>query len=191
MGQIWDFTGLSSEEVANVTKGIAGDQDLCWLLGSEKSMDFIMRNYLRLAAAGNLERSWISTYVHTSHFNDIGLTRLRAIFDACDRSRLQTLSVPVRKDISTERISLFRGCAGPIHSLGMSWTTSLDKAIYYAALHSEHHDLKNLAVYTTTVATEEIYCRLDKNEHEFIVIPSTAWRIDVPPSEFRLDRPRW
>jgi len=87
-------------------------------------------------------------------------------------------------------LTLFRGCAGPVHSWGMSWTSSLDKAIWYAAHHAEFYNLSDLAVYVATVAVEDIYCRLDHYDDDFIAYVQGAWRIDVPSGEFRLDRPR-
>jgi hypothetical protein len=189
----WDFTGLSSKDARAYRKAIEAGDDLRWHFG-ERSFDFILRNYMKLADAGQLELSWLSTYLQTSHFEHIGFAKLKAIFDACDRSRLQALSVPVGKGISTKRVSLFRGCAGPVHTRGMSWTPSLDKAIYYAAWHAEwhaeHQASGEVAVYATTVCLSEVYCRLDRNEDEFLVAPENAWRIEVPASEFRLDRPR-
>jgi len=85
-------------------------------------------------------------------------------------------------------------CAGPVHTKGMSWTTSLDKAIYYAKWHADFHlepgQSAGMAVYATTVDLREVYCRLDRNEDEFIVVPVNLWRFNVPAAEFRLDRPR-
>jgi hypothetical protein len=193
VAQEWDFTGLDIDEVKVFQRAIADGEDLRWRCG-ERSLEFIARNYARLAELGQLEQSWLSTYLATSHFEAIGFEKLKLLFDACDRSKLQALSVSVRKDILTERISLFRGCAGPVHTRGMSWTTSLDKAIYYAAWHAEWHmehgTVGAVSVYATTVDVSEIYCRLDRNEDEFLVVPKNAWRIEVPAVEFRLDRPR-
>ncbi|MGO6812209.1 hypothetical protein ELI25_29720 (plasmid) [Rhizobium ruizarguesonis] len=189
----WDFTGLSDDEGMAVRQAIEVGDDLQWRFG-ERSLGFIVRNYMKLAEMGRLEAYWLSTYLHNSHFEHIGFGKLKAVFDACDRTKLQELSVPVRNGISTERISLFRGCAGPAHTRGMSWTTSLDKAIYYAEWHRiwhlEHEQSGEVAVYATTVFLSEVYCRLDHNEDEFLVVPENMWRIEVPASEFRLDRRR-
>ncbi|NKJ38753.1 hypothetical protein [Rhizobium sp. SG570] len=189
----WDFTGLSADEARVFRQAIKVGDDLHWRFG-ERSTDFILRNYLTLAEIGRLEVSWLTTYLHTSHFEHIGFEKLKSIFDTCDRTRLQELSVPVRNGISTERISLFRGCAGPAHTRGMSWTTSLDKAIYYATWHREWHlehgQAGEVTVYAATVCLGDVYCRLDHNEDEFLVVPDSVWRIEVPASEFRLNRPR-
>lgn len=78
-----------------------------------------------------MEPAWLDCYVHSSHFNAYGLETIKAIFDACDRERLRSLT-PLAP-IFVERATLFRGCAGPDPTLRMSWTSSLDKAIWYAA----------------------------------------------------------
>lgn len=117
-----------------------------------------------------------------------GIGTIKAIFDACDRERLRALK-PLTQ-IAGERATLFRGCAGPVHTLGMSWTSSLDKAIWYAAHHATYYDLSDCAVYVTTMPVSEIYCCLDHYDHDCIAYPPSAWRVDVPAQEFRLDRPR-
>ncbi|APO75216.1 hypothetical protein AM571_CH02407 [Rhizobium etli 8C-3] len=189
----WDFTGLSADEARGFRQAIEVGDDLHWRF-RERSTDFIVRNCAKLAEVDRLESYWLSTYLHTSHFEHIGFDNLKAVFDACDRTKLQERSVPVSNGISTERISLFRGCAGPVHTRGMSWTTSLDKAIYYATWHKEWHledgQPGEVAVYASTVCLSDVYCRLDHNEDEFLVVSENMWRIEVPAAEFRLDRRR-
>lgn len=97
--------------------------------------------------------------------------------------------------IADLRIENFRGIRnGHIrfgsHTMGMSWTPSLDKAIWYAAHHAEFHDLGDQAVYVAIVPITDIYCRLDHYDDDYIVYPVEAWRIDVPGSEFHLDLDR-
>ncbi|MBY3032438.1 hypothetical protein HF265_25710 [Rhizobium leguminosarum] len=189
----WDYTGLSADEIEAFRQAIEVGEDLHWRF-RERSTDFIVRNCAKLAEMDRLESYWLSTYLNTSHFEHIGFDKLKTVFDACDRTKLQKHSVPVSKGISTERISLFRGCGGLVHTRGMSWTPSLDKAIWYAAWHREWHledeEQGEVAVYATTICLSEVYCRLDHNEDEFLVVPDNMWRIEVPASEFRLDRQR-
>ena len=97
--------------------------------------DFILRNFAALRELGALEEVWLDAHIFQNRFADYGLETVKAVFDACDRSKLQT-SKPINAPIAIarqERVSLFRGCAGPVHHMGMSWTSSLDKAIWYAA----------------------------------------------------------
>jgi hypothetical protein len=42
--------------------------------------------------------------------------------------------------------------------MGMSWSMSLDKAIWYAAKHAAAEKLSNVAVYAATVDRDGIYC---------------------------------
>jgi hypothetical protein len=186
-----DFAGLTEEDASTVRVAIARGQNFHGHVPTE-SLSFIIRNYRPLAALGILETPWLDAYVHASHFGALGVSVIKEVFDACDRDRLLALkpvgqALPVAR---SDRLTLFRGCAGPVHSMGMSWTRSLDKAIWYAAYHAEYCELANLAVYVATVPVAEIYCRLDHYDDDFIVYAREAWRVDVSAEEFRLDRPR-
>jgi len=186
-----DFTGIIEGDANKVRMAIARGENFHRYIPTE-SLGFIIRNYRVLAGLGALESPWLDAYVHASHFREQGASVLKSVFDACDRGCLRALK-PLGEAVSPvigDRLTLFRGCAGPVHSMGMSWTPSLDKAIWYAAHHVEYYDLPNPAVYVATVALAEIYCRLDHYDDDFIVHPGGAWRVDVPASEFRLDRPR-
>ena len=122
-----------------------------------ESLSFIIRNYRILAPMGALEAAWLDAYVHSSHFYEHGLSVVKSVFDACNRDRLCMLK-PLGEALTFEkegRLTLFRGCAGPAHSVGMSWTPSLDKAIWYAAHHVEYYDLANPTVYVATVPMAE------------------------------------
>lgn len=186
-----DFTGLTERDANEVRNAIARGENFHGYIPAE-SLGFITRNYRILAPMGALEAAWLDAYVHSSHFREQGLSLVKSVFDACNRNRLCMLK-PLGEALTLEkegRLTLFRGCAGPAHSMGMSWTPSLDKAIWYAAHHVEYYDLANPAVYVATVPVAEIYCRLDHYDDDFIVHPGNAWRVDVPIEEFRLDRPR-
>lgn len=186
-----DFAGLTERDVNEVRNAIARGENFHGYIPTE-SFGFIIRNYRILAPMGALEAAWLDAYVHSSHFREQGLSVVKSVFDACNRDRLCMLKpLGEAPTLGKEgRLTLFRGCAGPAHSMGMSWTPSLDKAIWYAAHHVEYYDLANPAVYVATVPMAEIYCRLDHYDDDFIVHPSNAWRVDVPVEEFRLDRPR-
>jgi hypothetical protein len=186
-----DYSKLEHRDALAVAGALARRENFCGYIPSQ-AFEFILLNACALRSQGALEDAWLDAYLNQSHFADHGFEVVKAIFDMCDRSRLQAAKAvdgPIAIARSG-RVSLFRGCAGPVHHLGMSWTASLDKAIWYAAHKAAYYDQTNLAVYAATVALEEIYCRLDRNEEEFIVAPSVWWKVDVPESEFRLDRPR-
>jgi hypothetical protein len=157
-----------------------------------KALPFVMRNYRQLAALGILEVNWMPAYTHASHLNDYPLSLVREVFEACDRRILQQ-HYPISagdKDFGETRYSLFRGCAGPQHRMGMSWTVSLDKAIWYAAKHAASQNLTNVAVYAAVGDRSEIYCCGDHYDRDYIVLPKEWWKIDVPIDEFKLDRSR-
>lgn len=186
-----DFDGIDPGDARNTRDAITRGENFHGCIPSE-SFGFILRNYRVLSALGVLEAAWLDAYVHVSHFDGVGLDVLRAIFDACDRARLLELK-PLGDAVALTqngRITLFRGCAGPVHHRGLSWTPSLDKAIWYAAHHAEYYDLGNVAVYAATLDVPDIYCRLDHYDIDLIACPSEWWRVDVPTNEFRLDRPR-
>ncbi|KAB2737442.1 hypothetical protein [Brucella anthropi] len=186
----FDFTGLCGSEAEKVSRAIERRENFYGYIPSD-GLDFIMRNYVRLAERGVLEAAWLDAYVHASHFERYGLEAIRSVFDACDRKALLSIK-PLGEfaNVPGGRLTVFRGCAGPVHAMGMSWIPSLDKAIWYAAHHAEHYNLANPAVYVATVAVADIYCRLDHYDIDLIVCPENAWRIDVPALEFRLDRVR-
>lgn len=184
-----DFSGLTDGEANAVQMAISRGENFHGYIPSV-SLAFIIRNYRKLAALGALEAPWLDSYVHASHFNAYDVSVLKAVFDACDRERLRSLKPLTDDALISGRLTLFRGCAGPVHTMGMSWTSSLDKAIWYAAHHTEFYDLSDSSVYVVSVPIDEVYCRLDYYENEFIAYPQRAWRIDVPSAEFRLDRSR-
>jgi len=184
-----DFVGLTGPEVRAVMGAIASGENFHGYI-PETGLDFILRNYRQLATLGVLEAAWLDAYVHAPHFNQHGMLVVKAVFDACDRDRLRLLKPISAPYSSTDRLTLFRGCAGPVHTFGMSWSASLDKAIWYAAHHVAFYDLANPAVYVTTMSVADIYCQLDHYDDDFIAYSEEAWRINLPASEFKLDRQR-
>lgn len=186
-----DYSMLEPHDASAVAAALDREENFCGYIPSQ-AFEFILRNASALQRRGALEDAWLAAYLNQSHFADHGMEVVKAVFDMCDRSRLQALKAIDRPVAiaNSGRVSLFRGCAGPVHHMGMSWTASLGKAIWYASHKAAYYDQGNLAVYATTVALDEIYCRLDRNEEEFIVVPSVWWRVDLPSAEFRLDRPR-
>ncbi len=190
MGNI-DYSILDFDERKRVEKAINNKSNFYGYI-PEKGFEFIMKNYQILAKLGVLEESWITAYIHSSNFSLWGLNMIKSVFDVCSKNRLQDLyPIPSGHEFSGGlRYTLFRGCAGPNHEMGMSWCDSLDKAIWYATQHARYNDLNNFAVYVTTVSKDEIYCTIKRNENEFILLPEKTWKIDIPMCEFTLDRKR-
>jgi hypothetical protein len=186
-----DFADLTCEEIDKVKSAISKGENFYGYI-PEKGLSFTVRNFKPLSLIGALEQSWMLAYTHASNFEDFSLDTIQSVFEACDKKILQeNYPIYVGDHFSDgERFSLFRGCAGPIHKKGMSWTSSLDKAIWYAAHHAEFYSVDNLAVYAAVVNREDIYCCGNHYDYDFIVNPKELWRIEVPESEFRLDRKR-
>ncbi|MCH7541794.1 hypothetical protein IH981_03440, partial [Patescibacteria group bacterium] len=147
-----NFEDLNREETDQVKNAILNGRVFDDYIPG-KGFNFILKNFKPLSAMGVLEESWMQAYTHASHFAGIPLDLIQEIFDTCDKKTLQEkYPIYVGDHFSNgERFSLFRGCAGATHKKGMSWTSSLDKAIWYAAHHAEYYDLDNVAVYTTVV----------------------------------------
>lgn len=190
MGKI-NWSRLNESEIVEVKSAIRLSEIFYGYI-PEKGFQFILDNFHALKEIGVLELNWMLAYTHASDFSKTPLERLKEVFDLCDKSILQKeYPIYVGDHFSNgERFSLFRGCAGGDHRMGMSWTSSLDKAIWYAAKHKEYNGLSNLAVYAAVVDRNEIYCCGNHYDYDFIVYPKEVWSIAVPEKEFRLDRPR-
>lgn len=193
---ILDFDDFTSEEISNVKQAIE-KQECFYGYIPDKGTSFIIKNYQKLSELNCLERSWVTAYVQGSWPDNFNFEIMKAIFDTCRRDVLQEL-YPLTEDHlpPLERgnyhcISLFRGCASPEYVPGMSWTTNLSKAIWYAAQNRTDESMQECSVYATIVTEEEVYCFLSDNEPEYIVAPQKYWKIDVPQEEFKLDRVRW
>lgn len=186
-----NYSSLSEEDASKVYRALERNEEFYGYI-PDNGMQFILENFSALSAIGQLERNWMQAYVHASDFNHIPLENLKKVFDTCDRTKLQELNPvpPATNSSKTECWSLFRGCAGSEHRMGMSWTSSMCKARWYAAWHKAYKDLDNCCVYATIVERGDIYCYLEVNEPEFIVFPNKWWKIDMPQSEFELDQPR-
>lgn len=157
----------------------------------------VISNYKELKEKGELEEKWIDAYLHASHFRDIPHQDLKAIFDACDQSRLKKISEqryghPIRSSSQNlNPFTVFRGCLGNEFRSGMSWTIDLYQAIKYpkrAKLHnfygaSEH---QICSIWVALVEKDEIYCYLNHYEPEFIVCPEKYWKVDVPQELFEV-----
>jgi hypothetical protein len=187
-----DYSELTDTDIKRVEHAMStGDGKQLSGYIPEKKLGFVLRNYMQLAELGILEPNWMMAYTHASNFGGVSLSLLQEIFDACDKNILQQdYPLPPLTRLDGHRFSLFRGCAGPEHRMGMSWVPSLDKAIWYAAHHAALRNLTKLAVYAATVDRAEIYCRGDHYDYDYIVRPKTWWRVDVPDAEFKVDRLR-
>ena len=184
--------GMCPEDAVRVHRAHAKGESITGYMDNDLALRAVMLNWECLQRRGTLEISWMTAYMHADHFADIALDELQQMFDRCDRAALKgRYPIPKGDHFSNgQRFSLFRGVAGPNHRMGMSWTWSLDKAIWYATQHVEHRGLTGPTVYAAAVDCSEIYCCGEHYEWEFIVRPRDWWKVNVPAAEFRLDRPR-
>jgi hypothetical protein len=186
-----DFSGLNAANVEKVKNAIVDGENFYGYIPND-GISFIIQNYIALKALGVLEAAWLDAYVHASNFSTWPFETIKSVFKSCDKNKLRSLK-PIDEmlgRLTNGRITVFRGCAGPLHNMGMSWIQSLDKAIWYAARHVELCDLKNPVVYVATISLDEIYCQLDHYDADLIVIPMQVWTVNVPVSEFQVNRPR-
>jgi len=184
-----NFGLLSEKDKEAVLKAIMEGKDFVGYISIEESLSLILENRKIFSLLNILECNWMQTYMNSTNFEQTSLKDLKNVFDLCDKNVLQKMyPVPsLNPEISTDRYTLFRGCAGPYHKKGMSWTSSLDYAIHFAARHVSFHKLSNPAVYATTVHISEIYCYGNRHENDFIVLPKKWWKVEIPEEEFRLD----
>ena len=88
--ELLDFSELAPEDAVKVRAAIDREENFFGYI-PDQGLRFILRNYRLLAAAEILEAPWLDAYVHTSNFENIGLPTIKAVFDACNRSRLREL----------------------------------------------------------------------------------------------------
>jgi hypothetical protein len=182
-----DFSMLNARDAAAVKRAIECLDGVAVGYIPSKSLSFTIANFRQLAALGILEENWAQAYLHASHLNDVPVQTLQAVFGACDRRVLQSLHPIPGNEL---RLTLFRGCAGPEHRRGFSWTSCLGKAIWYAAHHVAWYELGDPTVYAATVERDDIYCGFSHNEPEYITHTATWTKLNVPAAEFRLDGSR-
>ena len=186
-----DWSTLSRSESERVRRAMAQGEDFYGHIPT-KGFRFILENYQQLAQMKLLETNWMYAYLHASHFASVPLKLLQDVFDACDKDVLQRrYPIYVGDHFSRgERFSLFRGCAGTEHRRGMAWNVVLGQSNLVRRTPRSYYGLSNLSVYAAVVNRSEIYCCGDHYDFDYIVHPTTWWKIDVPDAEFRLDRPR-
>jgi hypothetical protein len=101
------------------------------------------------------------------------MRKLKAMFDEADRGRLRAAGSPLP---SAGPFTLYRGVAGRGRARrvrSLSWTTSFERAAWFACRYKDPHDP---AVYRLSVSEEAVLAYInDREEQEFIVsVPSSA-----------------
>jgi hypothetical protein len=113
------------------------------------------------ALRGQVIDAWSGTeYPYVNFPRDMWLAMFRAIGYTCDGE-------PAERP--AERVTLYRGVLGTATVRGMSWTTDLEKAWWFARRHS---DLGVAMVYQSIPPVTSLLAYIgDRNESEYVVDP--------------------
>jgi hypothetical protein len=139
------------------------------------SLQFVRQNHLALMKRGIFEETlaiaWTETRVNHSAWS---LNDTATFFRLCDREKLLAAGDPLP---SGAKFTLYRGVAGKGRSRkirGMSWTSSIEKAVWFA---NRYPQLEDPAVYQTTVHRDEILFYYNgREEEEFVCLASRCRR---------------
>lgn len=137
-------------------------------MSNEVCLFFVVNNLPRLIAKGKYEEALLNSYIGTrvnySHWDFFVIKRL---FDLADPKKLRAAGDPVPEG---DTFTLYRGISGKKGKRrvnGYSWTSSLNKAKWFAT-RFEH--LENPAVYKVTVPREWVLAfSNERQEAEYIL----------------------
>jgi len=180
----------------------AGDAEgfLC-MLDNTLGLRCVFDNMHVFKAKGMYEKALVRAYVSTrTNWASWQISQLEFAFRMGDQTKLREAGDPFPP---RQSFTLYRGVSGkpPFRKVsGMSWTSDLDKAIWFATRSPCFRDdylrepdptadnCKQLeivcadpAVYKTLVRPDEVYCYVnDRNEHDFILRTRRYQRLDIP-----------
>jgi len=142
---------------------------MSWL-NNQRHMAFVLDNFPLLKECGVYEKALLHSYTspRVNHVN-CQTWVIRFLFELADRERLLQEGDPLPDD---GPFTVYRGVAG--HGAkrrlrGISWTASLDKAIWFAERFAESSKIEKPMVYQVTIMAEHVYVYSnDRNEQEFL-----------------------
>jgi hypothetical protein len=142
---------------------------LLWL-GNHMHMAFVCDNFLLLKESGVYEKALLHALTSPRVNNaNISSSTLQFLFQYADREKLIKEGDPLP---GPGPFVVYRGVAGrgaKRRLRGLSWTASLDKAIWFAKRFAELPDMEKPTVYQATVTAEHVYAYSDeRNEQEFL-----------------------
>jgi hypothetical protein len=151
---------------------------IVFLVG-KNSLRFVLDNMMALKARGIYEPALVTAYTHAApNWWNWQLNVLNRMFKQADCAKLLSWGDPLPPG---ESYALYRGVAGKgkcRHVSGMSWTSDLDKAIWFARRSFQ----PDPAVYRTIANREDVCCYLtDRNEDVFILQARRYRRLDICP----------
>ena len=145
---------------------------LCRWFSSTTRLDFVIDHSTELRECGLFERgllcAWIDAKTNVRNWTR-GFTR--GVFALCDRDRLlaagQSLPGP-------GPFELYRGVAGKgaaRRKRGVSWTSSIARARWFAAWYVDRYKLPDPSVYRTVVEKRDVIAYSnERQEEEFLVL---------------------
>jgi len=142
----------------------------------------VLDNIRQLKARGIYEAALVHGYCDCKcgHPN-WRMSVIEALFRIGDRDKLRAVGHPLP---GPGPFVVYRGVGGTgqeRHVRGMSWTSSLDVACWFAT-----KGFEDSAVYTARVQADEVYCYSnERHEDEFICRPKRPRRLVMGPGEMQ------
>lgn len=139
-------------------------------LGNTYRLPFVCDNMHALKKLGVYEEELLDAYSGTrTNFSNWQPSVLKLLFNIADRGRLLSAGDPLP---AAGPFTVYRGVAGrgaKRRLRGISWTASLDQAIWFAKRYAEFPDIEKPMVYQTTVEIEQVYAYDNRrDEQEFL-----------------------
>ena len=162
------------------SKNITGVMDC---LDSQDGMAFIVDNLNPLITYGLYEEALFNAYIGTkTNFNAWNLRDLKLLFNLADKNILYGLGDEVSEKYP---ITVYRGICGDgdaYRPRGLSWTTNLETAKWFAKFPQQRYEKKfnNVHVYKTKVSEKKTYFFTnDRDEREFVCDITPKHKIEL------------
>lgn len=143
---------------------------------TDGTLQIVADNWFLLKRRGIYEAAVVHGYTGCRNSHRLSdMDDIQRMFDFGDREKLRTVGSPLP---GPGPYTVYRGVGreGSERQVdGMSWTTSLDIACWFA-----WRGLYDPAVYQATVSGDEVYCYFrDRNEEELICRPKESQRLQL------------
>lgn len=187
---LFDLTAIPGDLNGNATKSLLAKNIAAVMccLESQNRMAFVASNLTQLISYGLYEEALFNAYIGTkTNFNVWKLRDLKFMFNLADRDVLYKLGDDVEKKYP---ITVYRGICGDgdvYRPRGLSWTTDLEQAKWFATFPQERYKKKfnNIHVYKTQVSKKKTYFYTNGREESEVVCNITPnhkieliWRED-------------
>lgn len=157
------------------------EEFLCRWFSSTDRLDFVLDHRAELMRYGLFEQglfsSWIGARTNVRNWRG---RFAQYIFGRCDRDRLLAAGQPLP---GSGPFVLYRGVGGKgaaRRKRGISWTSSLAKARWFAAWYADRFELPDPTVYRTVVGEKEVLAfSNDRQEEEFLVLLKPNHKVEI------------